>query len=208
MNFEDLQKTWQSQQNSFELTIDSDLLLREVKRNHRHFAMETLKCDKQDIFAGIFCSLCFVYFSLSSLNAWFFLILVPVCIYASIFLVIDRKIQKGKQVKPSESLDSYIQASLSQLDHRIWLVKNVDRLYLLPYGLSFACVNACMLWEIARVGCTIVWVWAFLGGGFPLFIAFVIIAIYRANQKCLRKELLPRKQELEQLLASTHCIET
>ena len=26
MNFEDLQKTWQSQQNSFELTIDSDLV--------------------------------------------------------------------------------------------------------------------------------------------------------------------------------------
>jgi len=207
MKFEDLQKTWQSQQDSFELTIDSDLLLKEVKRNYRHFALEVLKCDKQDIFAGIFCSLIFVYASLS-LNAWFFFILVPVCVYASIFLVIDRTIQEGKQVKPSESLDSYIQASLSQLDHRIWLVKNVDRLYLLPYGLSFACVNACMLWEITRVGCTIVWVWAFLGAGFPLSIAFVIIAIYRANQKCLRKELLPRKQELEQLLASTHCIET
>ena len=27
MTFEELQKTWQSQQNSFKLTIDSDLLL-------------------------------------------------------------------------------------------------------------------------------------------------------------------------------------
>ncbi len=207
MNYEDLQKTWQSQQDSFELTIDSDLLLKEVKRNYRHFALDVLKCDKQDIFAGIFCSVCFVCAS-SFLNAWFFLLLVPVCLYASLFLLIDRTIQKGRQVKPSESLDSYIQASLSQLDHRIWLVKNVDRLYLLPYGLSFACVYACMLWEITRVGCTIVWVWVFIGGGFPLFIAFAIIAIYRANQKCLRKELLPRRQELVQLLASAHGIET
>ncbi len=66
MNFEDLQKTWQSQQDSFELTIDSDLLLKEVKRNYRHFALETLKCDKQDILAGIICSIAFVYSRTSS----------------------------------------------------------------------------------------------------------------------------------------------
>ena len=200
MTFEELQKTWQSQRNSFKLTIDSDLLLKEVKRNHRAFELDVRKHDTEDVGAGILVAIFFVYIGIP-LNTWMFLIMVPVCIYVSLFIIIDRKIQKGKQVKPSESIDSYIRASLSQLDHRIWLVNNVFLWGILPMSLSFACLVASMLWQIARGGCTIIWIWALLGG-FAVFIAFVMIAIYRVNQKCLREELLPRKKELKQLLTS------
>jgi len=200
MTFEELQKTWQSQQNSFKLTIDSDLLLKEVKRNHRHFELDILKRDIKEVWSGILASLFCVYLGIQ-LNFWVIFVMVPFGIYISLVLVIDRKIQKGKQVKPSKSLDSYVQASLSQLDHQIWLVKNVFLWYLLPLSLSLVCLVSGALWEAARGGCTVLWVWAFLGG-LPVFFVFVIIAIYRVNQKGVREELLPRRQELEQLLTS------
>ena len=37
MNFEALQKTWQSQDASAKVTINADVLLKEVRRNQRHF---------------------------------------------------------------------------------------------------------------------------------------------------------------------------
>ena len=200
MTFEELRQTWQSQQSSIKLTLDSDLLFKEVKRNYRHFEVDIHKRDLREVGAGILCALFFATIGIP-LNTWIFMIMVPCCIYVSLFFVIDRKIQKGRQGKPSESLGSCIRASLQQLDHQIWLVNNLVVLYLLPFGLSFTAVFACMLWQVAHDGCRVVWVWTFLAGCI-VFVVCVLIAIYRANQKWLREELLPRRQELEQLLRS------
>jgi len=38
MNFDEMQKAWQSEGAQARLMVDADLLLKEVQRNHRSFA--------------------------------------------------------------------------------------------------------------------------------------------------------------------------
>jgi len=201
MEFEALQKTWQSQPSSFQLTLDSDLLLQEVKRNYQSFTAETSRRDLEEARAGIICGVFLALIGIP-LHTWIFWCMVPFCIYAALFFFIDRKILRGKQVKPSESLDSTIRASLQQIEHQIWLVRHIISGGLLPLGLSFAGVVSCMLWQIMRGGSTVIWVWVFVGGVQPVFYVLVLMVVYRLNQRWLRNDLLPRKRELEHLLAS------
>ncbi|MFC1762390.1 hypothetical protein ACFL6U_09960 [Planctomycetota bacterium] len=200
MTYNQLQEAWQSQPDRLVLTLDADLLLKEVQRNSRRFELDVLKRDKGEVISCILLALFFAYVSFS-LDAWMFWFMVPCCIYFSLFIAINRKMQKGKQGKPSESLDSCIHASLVQLEHQMWLVDHLIVLFLLPLGSGFIAVFSSMLWQIARDGCTVPWVWAFLVGCI-LFIIGVLIAIYYANQKWFKEELVPRRQELLDLLGS------
>lgn len=45
MNFEDLQKTWQSQNPGARVTINADLLLNEVRRNEQQFRAMIFRRD-------------------------------------------------------------------------------------------------------------------------------------------------------------------
>ena len=173
MEFETLQQAWQAQPPGFKLTIDSTLLLREVKRNYQSFAAETRQRDLAEAKAGVTCAL-FLIVVCIVLKTPIFLCMVPFCIYAATFFFIDRKFLRRKQAPPSESLDSVIRACLAQVEHQIWLVGQVVIGGLLPLGLSFACVVALMLREIIQGGCRVLWVWIFVAGIQPLVYTLVL----------------------------------
>jgi hypothetical protein len=195
MTFNELQKTWQKDTSISKLTIDPDLLFREVKRNKKHFESTIFWRDVREVGVSFTLAIFFLYLSMKS-NLWSLYILALACIFVGVFMVIDRIIQKKKLPKPSDSLADCIKISLTQVKHQIWLQRNVFGSYLLPFavGISLFWVN--VAWKIHNDSLTGL---IFIGG---CFVGLIILytGIYYLNQYAIRKGLMPRKKELESLL--------
>jgi hypothetical protein len=197
MTFNELQKTWQEDTGNQKLTVDSNLLLREVKRNKKHFESTIFRRDVREVGVSFILAIFFLYLGMKS-NLWSLYILALACIFVAVFMVIDRVIQKKKLPKPSDSLADCIKISLTQIEHQIWLLRNVFWSYLLPFAVGISLFWGHVAWKIRNDSLTGL---IFIGG---CFVGLIILYadIYYLNQCAVRKELMPRKQDLESLLNS------
>jgi len=205
MTFDELQKTWQSQSN-FKLKIDSDILLREVKRNKRNFESAIFWRDVREIGAGFVASVflfagCVFFWLLGLKNfVWPLLLLTVLGTGVGSFILVDRIVQKRKCPEHGGTLMGYIESSLTQVVHQIWLLKNILWWYLLPLG------GGLLIW-FSSCGLMVIMIKGMKASlGYLFFILACIIGtillycgIYWLNQRAVRKELLPRKKELENL---------
>jgi hypothetical protein len=120
------------------------------------------------------------------------------CLYVAGFFIIDRRLQKKKEPRHTDPLLACIESSLMQVNHQIWLLRNILWWYLLPPGIGIALFFFAVNWQLFKVlpaklvlpGCLFS----------TLFVAFVFWGVYRLNQSGVRKELIPRKEELEAML--------
>jgi hypothetical protein len=202
MTFDELQKTWQKDAAGTKLTIDSDLLFQEVKRNKEHFESAIFWRDVREIAAGIFVILAFLGFAVfffyrdltlvalgQALAAMFALMVV-------LFFIADRIIQRKRRPSRDKSLTMCIEDSLRQLNHQIWLLKNVFWWYLLPPGVGVVISFGTVAWQRHAAGKpALIAMLEYL-----IFVALVFWGVYLLNQRAVRKGLVPRKQELESLL--------
>ena len=200
MTFDELQKTWQSEQPCPKLTIDSDILLKQVRRNKKSFESAIFWRDVREVGVAF---ILFIYFLYSGIkdNLWPLSLLAILFLWISVFMVADRIIQKRRRSHLSDSLFNCTKTSLAQINHQVWLLKNVLWWYLSPPGVGVLIwFSYCGLMVIMSKNPSL---------GYLLFILACIVGtillfwgIYWLNQRAVRKELVPRKQELEQLLAS------
>ncbi|HUT30706.1 MAG TPA: hypothetical protein VMX13_13005 [Sedimentisphaerales bacterium] len=195
MTFDELKKTWQSQQTGFKLTIDSDMLLKEVKRNKKHFASAIFWRDVREAGLCVILSIFFLYVGIR-LALWPLFLLAALILGVGLFLVVDRAFQKRKAPKSTESLGGCIEDALAQVNHQIRLLKSVLWWYLLPpgIGMTISCVYLAYLLRRAPTWCLLIPVASFI------VMTIVLWRVYHLNQCAVRKELLPRRAELEQLL--------
>lgn len=194
MTFDELQKNWQSQQSSFELKIDSDLLLKEIQRNKKHFESIIFWRDVRETSCAPLMLVICGYFWLKH-SFWQLSILLPGILFVSAFIVLDRIIQKRKSPRLSESLACCLKSSLEQINHQIWLLKNVLWWYLSPIFIGifiFICYVAWVIRDLGILG-------YMLCSGYLVCCLLFYWYIYSINQKAIRKELLPRKEELHNL---------
>ena len=201
MTFDELQKTWQSQQVVPKLVIDPDLLLKEIKRNKKCFESAILRRDVGEIGCAVLLIGVFLYFGIKD-NLWPMWLLALLCLWVGVFMVTDRIVQKRKQPCLSDSLFDCVKSSLAQINHQVWLLRNVLWWYLLPLGAGL------VIW-FSYCGISVINENDDLSLGFLLFILTCIIGtillywgIYLLNQSAIRKQLTPRKHELEELLIS------
>jgi len=205
MTFDELQKTWQSQQSSLNLSIDPNLLLREVKRNKRYFESIIFWRDVREVGIAFPLAAFFLYIGLKT-GAWPLALLGLLVVGVGAFMIVDRIIQKKKRVRLTEPLADCINCSLKQVVHQIWLLKNVLWWYLLPPSIG---IGVFLVWTILDVvggagsptAKELASVLSFLFA-YALCCFLLYWGIYYLNQRAVRKDLIPRKQELEQLLAS------
>jgi hypothetical protein len=85
-----------------------------------------------------------------------------------------------------------VEASLADVEHQIWLLRNIFWWYLLPpsIGLVISFVYDAMRIEEAR---WLPWIELFIRAG---VCALVFAGVYWLNQYAVRKSLEPRRQEL------------
>ncbi len=95
----------------------------------------------------------------------------------------------------------WVERSRSDVEHQVWLLRNVFWGYLLPLLIGFICVYGHHIWLAQRAGegslaITTVLLGLFAGS------CVVIYGVYLLNQRAVRRDLLPRLDELRELAAS------
>ena len=192
MNFEDIQKSWQNQKAAGQISINAELLLKEVRRNQQQFRATILFRDVREVGVAFVLTVLFVYLAICQQD-WTNYLIAVACFGVGTFMVVDRRLRRGKLPESHDSLRGCIEMSLAEVRHQIWLLKNVLWWYLLPIGAS---VVFSVLWS-GRHAAT-----GLIG---PLISVGVIVLvngyIYWLNQHAVRKSLEPRRRELESLLA-------
>jgi len=196
MNFEDLQKTWQSSNPAATITISTDALLKEVRRNQKQFWTMIFCRDAREVVIIFLLALYFGYGGLWQ-NNWTLILIALGCFFVCAFFIVDRVIQRGKRPLTNESLKACLETSLHQVNHQIWLLKNILWWYLLPVVLPLGIFAFVDLWNsrhdgaVAVARCIV----------YILFCIFLYWGVYWINQFAVRRTLMPRRQELEGLLA-------
>lgn len=198
MNFEELQKAWQSQDAGAKVTIHADALLKEVRRNQLQFRATIFSRDVREV--GV-CALMTVVFLVWGIRWqwWSLYLLSSCCFFVGASFLMDRLLQRRKQPVRNDSIHACIQDSLLQVNHQIWLLKNIFWWYLLPVLIGLGAFSAQTLWVNRAVGLT-----STLESGaiFILTYGFTYGFVYWLNQRAVKKQLDPRRQELESLLTS------
>jgi hypothetical protein len=197
MEFDDLQKAWQAQNPAAHVTIRADLLLKEVRRNQRQFWATIFWRDVREVSASAILAAWFVYEGWRD-HAWSYYLCALICAGVGVYIIVDRITQRKAQAAPSDPLKNCIEASLAEVNHQIWLLKNVFWWYLLPLLVA----SAISMWDknshrhhfdtAAAVGTMLT----------TLLVAWFFRWVYRLNQAAVQKTLEPRREELEALLAS------
>lgn len=197
MNLEDFQKSWQSQDAQSRISINADALLNEVRRNQQQFWATIFWRDVREVGVAFLLTLFFSYHGLRH-HDWTDFLVGFACFGVGAFMVIDRLLQRKKQPAQNDSIKACVQSSLHQVNHQIWLLKNILWNYLLPLAAALEisiCVSA---WHSRNN--LIVALFGFVAP--TLIVALLYWGIYRLNQFAVHKSLEPRRHELESLLAS------
>ena len=201
MNFDELQKAWQSQNPGAKVTINADALLKEVRRNQHHFWMMIFWRDVREVGATAFLTWLFLHLAILD-RVWPFYLSSFACLGVGIFMLVDRWLQRRKRPVTNDHLRSCIEASLIQVNHQIWLLKNVFWWYLLPLAIGTGIFIISLAWKIPNEGrVSRVEMVCLLLGSSAIICGLSFWFVYWLNQLAVRKNLEPRRQELESLLA-------
>lgn len=189
MNFEEIQQMWGRQDNSGRIVIDSDVLLKEVRRNQRQFASTIFWRDFREVGVAI---LMVFYFGRHGLRQqdWTLGLIALACFGVGMFILVDRIRQKRRSPQIGESLRGCIRASLDQIRHQVWLLRNVFWWYQLP--LLIPLTISLLHGAPTTTGVLLS----------ALVIGLVNWLIYLLNQSAVREGLEPRQRELETLLSN------
>ena len=198
MNFEDLQKVWQSQDAAAKVTINTDVLMKEVRRNQRQFRATIFWRDVREVGVAAFLTWLFLHWGIRDQN-WSLHLVAFGCFFVGAFIVVDRLIQHQRRPMMNDSLRACVESSLSQVSHQIWLLKNVFWWYLLPIDAGLGVFIAKQAWQERHAGLSVMVGLLF----YALFCGVTGWGIYWLNQFAVRKTLEPRRQELATLLAGT-----
>src|SRR5215212_5989958 len=198
MDLDSYQKAWQSQSSQARVTIAADLLLKEVQRSQRSFRATIFHRDFREVAIGLLMIPLWFFLGYWLYLPWTWYLAVPAITWVILFIVVDRIRHKQQPSEPGEPMLECVRVSLTQVEHQIWLLRNVFWWYLLPFTIAIlaflaqhAWLNHSEFWPIAL---------AFVP--FVLFLVALYGFVYYLNQRAVRRELEPRRQELLTLLAS------
>lgn len=198
------QQAWQAHSSETHVTIDADLLLKEVQRNQRSFRAKIFYRDFREVGISLLMLPLWLYLGVTYSQPWTWYLMVPALIWVIGFFLVDRMRHKQKCIGPGETLLESVNESLIQVEHQIWLLRNVFWWYLLPFTISMLAFFAHLSWQVSEL---VAKGWLDVVGVAGEFVFLVVVLsagfyfIDYINQRAVRTELEPRRQELLALLA-------
>jgi hypothetical protein len=197
MDPDNLRKTWQAQSSQTRLTIDTTFLLKEVQRNEQQFTAAIFWRDAREVGVTLLMMPVWVYLGVKHALPWTWYLMLPTLLWIAGFMLIDRMRRRRSDVF-AQPLRQQVEYSLAQVEHQIWLLRNILWWYLLPFAGPMMAFLAQVAWQ-KRSG----------GWGIALNVAIVaamaaitFASIYWLNRHAVRSRLEPRRQELEAMLIS------
>lgn len=201
MNLDELKEAWKSQDTR--TTVQTVLLLESVRRKQRrHNRFIWLR----NIREGWITILAAVYFActvesdvVSKVQLWPFYLAMTIVFGIGVFRVMDNRRQKRRALEYKDSTLSFIECSLLNINHRIWLLENLFWWWILPVVVVGILIIAQIIMVVGlEEPAALFW---YLGKG--VAIACVILAVlYWGNLWTARKYWQPRKAELEAIVDS------
>jgi CubicO group peptidase (beta-lactamase class C family) len=198
MNPDELQQVWQSQTSGRRMSIDADVLLKQLQRNKEDFEATILWRDFREVGVALVMVPVWVWLGRRYDLPWTWYLCIPTLLWIAGFMIVDRLRQRRGEPKPGVPLRDCVERSLAQVEHQIRLLRSVFWWYLLPPSVAVGAFFAQCAW-LARDGD---WVVALVMTGVVTFAALVDWGIYWLNQAAVRDELGPRRRELQALLTS------
>jgi CubicO group peptidase (beta-lactamase class C family) len=193
------QQAWHAQSSQARVKVDASLLLKEVQRSQQEFRAMIFARDFREVGVALLLLPVWFYMGYAHSLPWSWYLSVPAMIWVGGFILLDRKRHPQTPVEPDKPLRESVKESLIQVEHQIWLLRNVFWWYLLPLIIPILAFFADVAWSLRSFG------WAEALIFFVLLVGFVFamdIFIYYLNQRAVRVTLEPRREELLKLLAS------
>ena len=195
MNPDEFKQAWKAQPASrTRVTLKADALLNEVRRNRDTFRRTIFWRDVREV--GVAAILVPVFIHGGWNTHWTLFLSAFSCFVVGAYMLLDRRGQRKKTPELHGSLKDCAAVSLAEVNHQIWLLKNVHWWYLLPLGIPIVIFFA---WtSLSSPGPVIFQILflLFLVG----FVGLLYVGIYWLNQSAVKKTLNPRRLELEELL--------
>ena len=196
MKLDELQEAWRSQDTR--TTVRTVLLLDSIretqKRNMRFIWLRNIREGWVTILAAVF----FIYSVesdvASRLQLWPFYSAMAILFGIGVFRVIDNRRQKRRVLQYKDSSLSFVECSLLNINHRIWLLENMFWWWILPAAVAGILVIVQIIMLVGLQEPTLLF-WKL---GPAVGIGCVILGVlYWGNRWTARKYWLPRKTELE-----------
>ena len=174
-----------------------ETILNEVRRNHLAFEATLFRRDAIEVSVAAGLVLVFGY-GAYQMRQWGLGVCAAGCLFVGAFFVVDRWLHRRRHRTEEGSLKQSVQVSMAQVEHQIWLLKNVVWWYILPPSIGMFAFFGSLAWQMRDAG-----LFAFaVMGGMTLPCLLVNWVVYRLNQQAIEKVLKPRREELGKLLAS------
>lgn len=140
------QQAWQAHSSQTRVTIDANLLLKEVQRSQRNFRAEIIWGDFAEF--GFVLLLLALWFYMGAAHAlpWTWYLTVPVLVWYVGFRLIYRRRHQQKPSEPGDPLLQCVKESLSDQENQIWLMRNIFWWDLLPLSISILAFFAHVEW--------------------------------------------------------------
>jgi len=198
MDPDNFKQAWQTQASQTRLTINAELLLKEVRRNQQYFTAMIFWRDVREMGTALLLVPLWLYLGVKFSLPWTWYLTVPVLVWVAGYMLGDRMRHSRQPPEPGEPLRQRVQSSLAQVEHQIWLLRNIVWWYLLPLALSILAFLGQVAWQVRSGG----WLTALVVAFVVLVAVIALAGAYSLNQNAVRSELVPRRRELETLLAS------
>ena len=195
---DELKKAWQSQAAPPRLTLKTEFVLNVVRRNERQFAAIIYCRDLREVGVALLLVPAWIIYGIKTSSPWSWYLTVPTLLWIAGFMIADRVRQRRRRPGPGETLRSSIEHSLAQVEHQIWLLRNIFWWYLLPPFTALMIFPAHLAWRSRAGGLEAMAPY----GVIACFFVLVAWFIYWLNQFAVRKDLEPRRRELRMLLGS------
>ena len=195
MNLDDFQKSWQSQDAGKKITIDADVLLNEVRRNQLLFRTRIFVRDMVEV--SVAAVLVPIFIVAGRKISWTLYLCAFGCLVVGAYFLIDRWRQKKNTPDLHGSLKDCAVTSLAEIGHQIWLLKNIIWWYLLPIFVPIMVFFGWVAWQVPDASITTK---VLREAPNTCFIVLLYAGIYWLNQYAVKKNLEPRRRELEKLL--------
>jgi hypothetical protein len=191
MNSATLEAAWNTQPHG-RITIDLDVLVDEVRQNDQQFRTTIFLRDVREIGIALFLVPIFWFMGQWLHKPWTWYLIIPALLWIAGFLIVDRYRRKNQRPTPGLELRPFVQSSLAEVRHQIWLLRNVFWWYLLPIAAALTVSSVYrnrrgqLLEMVVELGIMYTFFWG----------------LWWVNQFAVRKDLNPRAVQLEKLLRS------
>lgn len=196
MDPDEYQKAWRAMTSQMRVTFNTDVLLNAVQFDQRTFRAMLFWQDCRAV--GIALLMLPVWLCLGVIWSlpWTWYLTVPALAWVAGFVLVDR-VRHQQPSAPDVSLLRGLRGSLSQVEHQIWLFRNMFWWYLLPSSILIPAFFVHVAGMRSSGGSELL--------GCLLLVIAIYAVIYFLNQLAVRLQLEPRRRELLTLIADLCC---